>query len=225
MTEQTKRFIECCCTSAVEAAEAAAGGASRVELCEELQVGGVTPRERNLRETLKKCSLPVNVLIRPRGGDFVYNEAEKEAVLQSIRLCKSLSVNGVVIGGLTPEGDIDIPLMRELIAAAKPLSTTFHRAFDECRDPFKALEEIIALGFDRILTSGQAPNAPEGADLLAQLVRKAAGRIVIMPGAGVRPSNIAKLESVTGASEFHSSAHGPSGATDRLTVRLLVESR
>lgn len=225
MTEQTKRFIECCCTSAVEAAEAAAGGASRVELCEELQVGGVTPRERTLRETLKKCSLPVNVLIRPRGGDFVYNEAEKESVLQSIRLCKSLSVNGVVIGGLTPEGDIDIPLMRELIAAAKPLSTTFHRAFDECRDPFKALEEIIALGFDRILTSGQAPNAPEGADLIAQLVRKAAGRIVIMPGAGVRPSNIAKLESVTGASEFHSSAHGLSGATDRLTVRLLVESR
>ena len=220
-----ERFIECCCTSAVEAAEAAAGGASRVELCEELQVGGVTPRERTLRETLKKCSLPVNVLIRPRGGDFVYNEAEKEAMLQSIRLCKSLSVNGVVIGGLTPEGDIDIPLMRELIAAATPLSTSFHRAFDECRDPFKALEEIIALGFDRILTSGQAPNAPEGTDLIAQLVRKAAGRIVIMPGAGVRPSNIAKLESVTGASEFHSSAHGPSGATDRLTVRLLVESR
>ena len=220
-----ERFIECCCTSAVEAAEAAAGGASRVELCEDLQVGGVTPRERTLRETLKKCSLPVNVLIRPRGGDFVYNEAEKEAMLQSIRLCKSLSVNGVVIGGLTPEGDIDIPLMRELIAAAKPLSTTFHRAFDECRDPFKALEEIIALGFDRILTSGQAPNAPEGTDLIAQLVRKSAGRIVIMPGAGVRPSNIAKLESVTGASEFHSSAHGPSGATDRLTVRLLVESR
>lgn len=225
MTEQTKRFIECCCTSAVEAAEAAAGGASRVELCEELQVGGVTPSERILRETLQKCSLPVNVLIRPRGGDFVYNEAEKEAMIQSIRLCKSLGVNGVVIGALTPEGDIDVSLVRELIAAAKPLSTTFHRAFDDCRDPFKALEEIIHLGFNRILTSGQAPSAPEGADLIAQLVRKAAGRIVIMPGAGVRPSNIAKLESVTGASEFHSSAHGPSGATDRLTVRLLVESR
>lgn len=225
MTEQTKRFIECCCTSAGEAAEAAAGGASRVELCEELQVGGVTPSERILRETLQKCSLPVNVLIRPRGGDFVYNEAEKEAMIQSIRLCKSLGVNGVVIGALTPEGDIDVSLVRELIAAAKPLSTTFHRAFDDCRDPFKALEEIIALGFDRILTSGQAPNAPEGANLIAQLVRKAAGRIVIMPGAGVRPSNIAKLESDTRATEFHSSAHGPSGATDRLTVRLLVESR
>lgn len=150
--------------------------------------------------------IDINVIIRPRGGDFLYTEAEIESMMLDIELCKRLGVHGVVFGCLTKEGDIDVPLMRRLIEHAKPLSVTCHRAFDVCRDPFVALEQLIGLGCDRILTSGQQSDAIKGIPLIAELVRRAAGRIIIMPGCGVRENNIARLERETGATEFHTSA-------------------
>ena len=181
------RFIECCCTSVGEVTEAVAGGASRIELCENLEVGGITPSSRLIRQVLDVCPLPVNVLVRPRGGDFVFSEEEEEQMKQDIRNCKELGVNGVVIGALLGDGSIDTAMMRRLIQAARPLSVTFHRAFDCCKDPFRALEDVIALGCDRLLTSGLASSAYEGRELIARLVSLAGDRIVIMPGAGIRP--------------------------------------
>ena len=150
--------------------------------------------------------IDINVIIRPRGGDFLYTEAEVQSMLLDIELCKELKVHGVVFGCLTKDGDIDVPLMRRLIEAAKPLSVTCHRAFDVCRDPFTALEQLIELGCDRILTSGQQSDAVKGIPLIAELVKRADGRIIIMPGCGVRENNIGKIEAETGAKEFHTSA-------------------
>lgn len=200
-----KYFLEACCTSleAVRAAEM--NGARRIELCEQLEIGGVTPSETLLRETLAATSLPVNVLIRPRGGDFVYSEAEVGTMLDSIRRCRDLGVGGVVIGALTPSGAVDMPLMRRLMAASDSLSVTFHRAFDETADPLDALEDIISLGCERLLTSGHAPDAYAGRELLGQLVQCAAGRIIILAGYGVRPGNIDAIADASGASEYHSS--------------------
>ena len=197
---------EACCPSLEAVLAAGRTGACRIELCERLEIGGVTPSEALLRAALAATDLPVNVLVRPRGGDFVYDEAEVEAMLESIRLCRALGANGVVIGALTPSGAVDLPVMRRLVAAAKgDLSVTFHRAFDETVDPSAALEDIIALGCDRLLTSGHAPDAFAGRALIGALVRQAAGRIVVMAGCGVRPGNIGQIARETGAPEFHSS--------------------
>ena len=197
---------EACCPSLEAVLAAGRTGACRIELCERLEIGGVTPSEALLRAALAATDLPVNVLVRPRGGDFVYDEAEVEAMLESIRLCRAQGANGVVIGALTPSGAVDLPVMRRLVAAAKgDLSVTFHRAFDETADPSAALEDIIALGCDRLLTSGHAPDAFAGRALIGALVRQAAGRIVVMAGCGVRPGNIGQIARETGAPEFHSS--------------------
>ena len=199
-------FREACCPSLEAVRAAFRTGARRIELCERLEIGGVTPSEELLRAALAATPLPVNVLIRPRGGDFVYDEAEVQAMLESIRLCRALGAHGVVIGALTPSGAVDLPVMRRLVAAAKgDLSVTFHRAFDETSDPLAALEDVIALGCDRLLTSGHAPDAFAGRALIGALVRQAAGRIVVMAGCGVRPGNIAEIVRETGAPEFHSS--------------------
>ncbi|MBR5723939.1 MAG: copper homeostasis protein CutC, partial [Bacteroidales bacterium] len=165
-----KYFREACCTSLEAVLAAERTGAQRIELCERLELGGVTPSEALLREVLAVTHLPVNVLVRPRGGDFVYDGAEEQAMLESIALCRQVGVNGVVIGALTPSGGVDAPLMNRLIEAARPLSVTFHRAFDETADPFVALEEIIALGCDRLLTSGHAPDALAGRAMIGELV-------------------------------------------------------
>lgn len=180
-------------------------GARRIELCEQLELGGVTPSEDLLRAALEVSVLPVNVLIRPRGGDFVFSEEEVRQMLESIRLCRRLGANGVVIGALTPGGAVDLPLMRRLMAEARPLSVTFHRAFDVCADPLSALEDIIALGCNRLLTSGHAADAFEGRYFIGRLVAQASGRIVIMAGCGVRPSNIGQIAAASGAPEYHSS--------------------
>ena len=200
-------IIERCCISASQVREAREAGASRAELCRDLSVGGVTPSEEEVAAAVA-TGLPVNVLIRPRGGDFIYNEDEVAAMEKSIAFCRSAGVNGVVIGALDASGNVDMAVMRRLMAASNGLSVTFHRAFDECTSPFRALEEIITLGCDRILTSGQCPTAVEGAGLLAALVRKAAGRIIIMPGSGVSPDNIDALARATGATEFHGTRLG-----------------
>ena len=204
-----KFYREACCTSLEAVLAAERTGARRIELCERLEVGGVTPSEKLLREVLAATSLPVNVLVRPRGGDFVYTEEEVQTMLESIRLCRSLGAHGVVIGALTPAGHVDMPLMRRLVAAARPLSVTFHRAFDETADPLAALEDVIALGCERLLTSGHAPDAYSGREGLGRLVRQAAGRIVILAGCGVRPGNIDAIADASGASEYHSSFISP----------------
>ena len=198
-------FREACCPSLDAVRAAVRTGARRIELCEQLGIGGVTPSETLLREALAESPIPVNVLIRPRGGDFVYDEGEVQTMLADIARCRALGANGVVIGALTPDGEVDVPVMRRLIAAARPLSLTFHRAFDESADPFDALERIIGLGCDRLLTSGHAPDAFAGRSLIGELVRRAGGRIIVMAGCGVRPGNIAQIARDSGAPEFHSS--------------------
>ena len=199
-------FREVCCPTLDAVAAAVAAGADRIELCERLDVGGVTPSEELIRAALEVAgTVPVNVLIRPREGDFVYDEAETAQMMDFIALCKRLGVNGVVIGALRPDGSVDMALMRKLVEAARPLSITFHRAFDECGDVFAALENIISLGIDRLLTSGHSADAWEGRYMLRELVDRAAGRIVIMPGCGITPANLPEIAAVTRAAEFHGS--------------------
>lgn len=201
-------LLESCCTTPEQAARAAEKGASRIELCECIEVGGITPSEENIRATVA-LGLPVNVLVRPRGGDFVFSREEEAGMLEDIRMCRRLGASGVVIGALDPEGNVDMSMMERLVAEARGkdggrrLTVTFHRAFDECRDPYEALEQIISLGCDRLLTSGQKPTAFEGRALIAGLVRKSAGRIIIMPGAGITPDNLAAMVESTCAEEFH----------------------
>ena len=200
-------FLEACCPSLDAVTMAGRAGARRIELCERLDIGGVTPSEDLIRSALAATRLPVNVLVRPRGGGFVYSGQEAETMLESIRLCGRLGVNGVVIGALRMDGSVDVPLMRRLVSEARGcgLSVTFHRAFDECADPMSALEDLIGLGCDRLLTSGHEPDAYAGREMIGKLVRAAAGRIVIMAGCGVRPGNIAAISDASSAPEFHSS--------------------
>lgn len=200
-----KVLLERCCTTLQQVEEALAGGAGRVELCDCIEVGGVTPSEELIRSAVA-TGICVNVLVRPRGGDFVYSNAEVEQMKESIRLCRALGVHGVVIGALTPEGGVDMPVMRELMALAEAprrLSVTFHRAFDEASDPYAAFDDVLSLGCDRLLTSGQKPTAPEGRDLIRELVSRAAGRIIVMPGSGVTPENVDELAAWCGATECH----------------------
>ena len=199
--------FEICANSVESCLEAQRGGANRVELCAGIPEGGTTPSygdivmARKLLDTTK-----LHVIIRPRGGDFLYSDLEKEIMLEDVRMARRLGVDGVVFGALTAEGDVDMEFMRQLMEEAEGMSVTFHRAFDVCRDPFVALEQIIELGCERILTSGQMPKAEEGVELLRELVERAGERIIIMPGCGVNASNIAHIAEVTGAREFHFSA-------------------
>ncbi|MDR2118282.1 MAG: copper homeostasis protein CutC [Tannerellaceae bacterium] len=201
------RILEICANSAQSCVEAEAGGARRVELCAAIPEGGTTPSAGEIRTALElTSSVDIHVIIRPRGGDFLYTPAEVKAMLYDIEMAKHLKVHGVVFGCLTREGDVDVDLLQRLMHAASPLSVTFHRAFDVCRDPFAALEQIIDCGCHRILTSGGQPDAVKGIPLIAELVKRADGRIIIMPGCGIRPDNIAQIEAQTGAREFHTSA-------------------
>ncbi|MDR0349370.1 MAG: copper homeostasis protein CutC [Tannerella sp.] len=201
------RIIEICANSAQSCVEAEAGGAKRVELCAAIPEGGTTPSYGEIKTAQElTSSIDINIIIRPRGGDFLYTQAEIQSMIYDIEMAKELKIHGAVFGCLTKEGNIDLRLMNRLIEAAKPLSITCHRAFDVCCDPFAALEQLIDLGVDRILTSGQQATAVQGIPLIAELVKRAAGRIIIMPGSGVRETNIAQLEAETGAAEFHTSA-------------------
>lgn len=213
------RKIEVCCGSLHDAIEAYEGGAERIELCSALEIGGITPSFGLVKAVQSACpKLKVNVIIRPRGGDFVYEGEEVTQMLFDIAQCRLMGVHGVVIGALTRAGDIDMPTCRLMMKAAKgisstigskpSLSVTFHRAFDVSRDPRQALEDIISLGCDRLLTSGQRENALNGAETIAALNRQADGRIIVMPGCGVNPDNIAEIEEITSAEEFHSTARG-----------------
>lgn len=201
--------IEICANSVASCLEAQKGGAYRVELCAGIPEGGTTPSYGEIAVARELLNIKLNIIIRPRGGDFLYSDVEHKTMLHDIKIAKKLGVDGVVIGCLKADGTIDMERNRELIAAAEGMSVTFHRAFDMCKNPFESLEQIIALGCDRLLTSGQQPTAIEGISLLSQLVEKAGDRIIIMPGSGVNEDNIAILADETKAKEFHFSAREP----------------
>ena len=227
--------LEVCCGNLESVEAAVAGGASRIELCSALEVDGLTPPTAWLEEVKRLYpSLTVHVLGRPRAGDFVYEAAEIETMAGQVEAALEAGADGIVIGCLTAAGDVDFPAMERLVAVvdsfnlavellrsdlchaandthffpgpARRVSITFHRAFDVCRKPFDALEKIVSLGCDRILTSGQATTAEEGINLLRRLNARAAGRIGILPGGGVTPANATRILSATGCSEIHASA-------------------
>ncbi|WP_019988787.1 copper homeostasis protein CutC [Rudanella lutea] len=194
--------IEICCYSLTDCHTAEQAGADRIELCGGLSDGGLTPSAGLLRLVKEHVKIPVWVMIRPRGGDFVYDDAEVAVMEADIDLARQLGADGLVLGCLQPDGSVDEALTRRLIDRGQGLPVTFHRAFDVCRDPLSALEAIIRTGAVRILTSGQQPNAPAGAALLQTLAQQAAGRIQIMAGAGVNAQNAEQLAQ-TGVDALH----------------------
>lgn len=195
---------EVCIDSVAGALAAEAGGAHRVELCSALFDGGLTPTFGTVERTLARVStIRVHPIIRPRGGDFVFDDDEIAAMERDIEAVVAAGVHGVVIGALTPEGDVDVDTCRGLMDRAQGRSVTFHRAFDMARDPHAALETLIELGVDRVLTSGQEASALEGAPLIGELVRAAGDRITVMPGAGVTARNLDRIRTETGATEYH----------------------
>lgn len=189
--------------SALKAQE---GGADRIELCDSAGDGGNTPSYGVVAALRQHITLDIYAMVRPRGGDFLYSNYEFFAMQHDILQFQKLSVDGVVFGILNPDGTIDKKRCKSLIDLARPLKVTIHRAFDMTRDPFEALEDCIEVGFDRILTSGQKTKAIEAVDLIAALVKKANGRISIMPGSGVNEGNVVELVSKTGVQEIHFSA-------------------
>ncbi|MEP7232727.1 MAG: copper homeostasis protein CutC [Ginsengibacter sp.] len=181
-------------------------GAHRIELCDNPIEGGTTPSCGFIKEARKALQIDLYVMIRPRGGDFLYNEAEYEMMKADIEMCKKLGCDGVVLGILTPEGKVDKEKCKTLTGHAYPLGVTFHRAFDRTANAMEAMEDIIEIGCERILTSGLQPKAFEGQELIKQLIIQADERIIIMPGSGVTSGNIVSLAESTGAKEFHGSA-------------------
>jgi len=200
--------LEVCSNSVTSAIAAQEGGAIRVELCENLDEGGTTPSFGTILLARKHLHIQLFVLIRPRSGDFLYTDLEFEIIKADIRNCIEAGCDGIVIGILKADGTVDKERCSELIRMAKQfgLSVTFHRAFDMCADLYQSLEDIIALGCDRILTSGGKSTAMEGVNIIRHLVEQAAGRISIMPGSGIRDTNVADLVHFTGVTEVHSSA-------------------
>ena len=195
------------CVDSVEGALAAqAAGGQRIELCDNLVEGGTTPSLGMIQLARQSITIDINVIVRPRGGDFCYTELELEVMRRDILAARRAGANGVVIGLLKPDGSVDVEKTRSLVEAARPMSVTFHRAFDLCRDSDEALEAICGLGIERILTSGQMPNALEGAACIADLIHKAAGRVIILAGGGVNAGNIAAIAARTGVKEVHFAA-------------------
>lgn len=194
--------------SVESALTAQSAGANRIELCAGLEIGGITPSYGMIHVARERLEIPINVIIRPRRGDFLYSESEFDMMRRDIAYAHSLAVNGVVIGILRADGSVDVDRTRVLIEQAHPLKVTFHRAFDMTSDPKQALEDLIALGVDTVLTSGQESSAEQGLPLLKQLVEQAQGRIKIMPGGGINPTNIRKIVTESGASNFHFSGKG-----------------
>lgn len=208
-----KPLIEACVDSYQSCVNATNGGADRLELCSHLIIGGCTPTIPVFKQVQRDCKgVKINVLIRPRFGDFLYTEDEIEAMCEDIATFRDLGANGVVIGALTPDGDLDIEVMKRMMACAGDMEVTLHRAFDMTRDPLKTLEEAIELGCTTILTSGQQSDVVAGKDLLKEVYEKAAGRIDIMAGCGVKKWNIQEIHDHTGIVVFHTT--GRKGTLD-----------
>lgn len=197
-------MVEVCANGVESCLAAQEGGADRVELCAGIPEGGTTPSYGEIKVARRVLTTTrLHVIIRPRGGDFLYSDLEVERMAQDIGMCRDLGVDGVVFGCLKADGTIDVERNRYLMKCSRGMSVTMHRAFDRAADPQRALEEIIDLGFDRILTSGQQPKAVQGVELLAKLNRQAAGRIILMAGSGVTEQNIRDIREATGLHEFH----------------------
>lgn len=199
-------LLEACVGSYASSKAAYQGGADRLELCANLVIGGTTPSRALFLQVQRDFDIRINVIIRPRFGDFLYDEAELEEMCAEIASFRDLGANGVVFGVLTPEGELDEARMARLISCAGNMEVTLHRAFDMTRDPFAALESAIRLGCKTILTSGQAADAMLGSALLRELHKRAAGRIDIMAGCGVNSGNLLRLHERTGVTSFHASA-------------------
>ena len=208
-----KYLLEICVDSIESAINSQLAGADRIELCDNLLEGGTTPSFGMIQSVRSNLDIAVNVIIRPRGGDFLYSDPEFDIMRRDIDLCGEAGINGVVIGLLTKDGRIDIERTAKLVEYAKPMSVTFHRAYDMCSNPHQGLEDVIITGADRLLTSGQRNKVTEGLLLVSELVRKASGRIIIMPGSGLDESNIKEVAIKTGAHEFH------------LTGRKIIDSQ
>ena len=218
--------VEICANSVQSAINAEKGGADRIELCQNLNEGGTTPSYAAIKYCAENLSLKTMVLIRPRPGDFCYNEAEIAEIERTILRCKALGVHAVVIGFLTPDGKVDFELTRRMVQLAAPMEVTFHRAFDEAQqDPIEALQAIMEAGCHRLLTSGQAPTAPQGAAVIKRLVDHTAS-LKILAGSGVTPDNVRQLIAATGVTEVHGSCKTtlPDGTlqTDATQVRRLI---
>lgn len=199
--------FEVCANGVESCIEAQNGGADRVELCAGIPEGGTTPSYGEIKVARKMLTRTrLHVIIRPRGGDFLYSALELEKMGQDIDLCRSMGVDGVVFGCLTADGDLDVEANKRLARRAGTMSLTFHRAFDRCREPEKTLEQLIELGFERVLTSGQQPTADKGIDLLGKLNQQADGRIILLAGSGVNENNIRNIYEATGIREYHFSA-------------------
>jgi copper homeostasis protein len=201
---QNKYLLEISVESVEAALAAERGGADRIELCGDLSVGGVTPNAELIGAAREQLHIPIFTMVRPRAGDFVYSDAEFAVMKTAVAFAKKHRVDGVVLGILREDRCVDVDRTRELVELAQPLPATFHRAFDQCVNLPQALENVIQTGAKRILTSGGAKNAFEGASILADLVAAAGDRITVIPGAGINASNIAPVARVTGAREFHS---------------------
>ena len=249
-------ILEVCCGNLESVDAAVAGGARRIELCSALEMDGLTPPVEWIRKVRKRYpSLIIHVLVRSRAGDFVYTEEEVETMAAQVEEALEAGVDGIVIGCLTAGGDVDVPAMERLVQTgesynlaaelmrsdlchaandshffpgpSKRVSITFHRAFDVCKRPFDALEQIIALGCDRILTSGQGATVVEGSDMLRELRKRAAGRIIILPGGGVTPRNAGRILAMTGCTEIHASAsetHDGKKVTSAVKVAAILNS-
>jgi copper homeostasis protein len=196
-------LVEVVVDSVESAVAAQSGGAGRVELCVGLGEGGLTPSAGMIAECRERITIPLYVMIRPRGGDFLYSDAEIEVMRRDIRQARALGADGVVLGLLLPDGTVDIARTRKLMTHARPLDVTFHRAIDVSRDPLEALDALLAIGVDRVLTSGQATSALAGAKTIARMVQRAANRLVILPGGRINEKNAARIVERTGARELH----------------------
>ena len=240
----SETLLECCVGSPLSAINAELGGAARVELCSALELGGLTPSWGSIWLAKEKIDIPLFVLVRPRGGDFHYTPSELDIMKNDIATARELGADGIVLGALREDGSIDSEASAGLIEAAAGASITFHRAFDSTPDPLAALETLCELGVDRILTSGRAPRAEDGTELLRRLQQAAADRIGILPGGGINHENCRQIIELSGAGEIHvgsavcSSGSSPeaaglgpggsdtpaaAGETDPESVRRLLE--
>ena len=202
----TNKILEICCYSLESAIKAEKAGANRIELCDNYSEGGTTPSYAAIQKTIRILNIPVNVIVRPRGGDFLYSDTEYEIIREDILQIKKLNANGIVIGFLLPDGEIDVERTKEIVELAYPMEVTFHRAFDMSKDLISSMEILRKIGIKRILTSGGFNTALEGLKMLKKLVDKSDGKIIIMPGSGVNEINLQELMIHTEAIEFHSSA-------------------